>query len=135
MWADIEDVVVARLADLFPPGSCRAGDMPLNPTYPYCQVTRVAGGDDKVTDYPSVDIDLFDKRENATALSTLARRVHHERMAFWSNKDTVVLPTGERVRIDRCHTAQAPIREDYDDDTLARMVGRYRLENRAQTAA
>jgi hypothetical protein len=134
MWADIEDTTVAYLRDLFAPGSCRAGEMPTNPTYPFCLVTRVAGDDDKVTDYPSVDVDLFDLKGNYTSLSTLSRRVH-ERMVKWSNKVTVVLDTGERVRIDRCLTAQAPILEDYDDDSLVRMVGRYRLENRAQTAA
>lgn len=134
MWADIEDVAVAYVRDLFPVGSCRAGEMPNNPNYPFCLVTRVAGDDDKVTDYPSIDVDLFDRAGNYTSLSTLARQLH-KRMVQWSNKITVVLDTGERVRIDRCLTAQAPILEDYDDDSLVRMVGRYRLENRAQTAA
>lgn len=136
MWADIEDVVVARIADLFPVGSCRAGDMPANPTYPYAKVSLVTSVDDKVTDYPSVDIDLFDRRENYSALSKLARRMHFDRMRRWSNKDVVtLLGTSQRVRIDRCTTAQSPVVEDYGDESLVRMVGRYRIENRAETAA
>lgn len=136
MWADIEDVAQVYLADLFAPGACRAGEMPTDPPLPYCKIVRVAGDDDKVTDYPSIDVEIFDRMRNPYAsLATLARRVH-DRMRVWSNKVTVVLPdTGERVRIDRCHTAQAPILEPYEDSTLRRMLGRYRIENRAQTAA
>lgn len=137
MWADIEDVTVAYLADLFAPGCIRGGPEPADFTglMPYGKVVRVAGDDDKVTDYPSIDIDFFHWAGNYAALSTLSRRVH-DRMRVWTNKVTVTLPgTGERVRIDRCLTAQVPVLEDYADDSVVRMVGRYRLENRAQTAA
>jgi hypothetical protein len=140
MWADIEDVVVARIRDYFTPGSCRAGQQPsdMSGLYPFCAVRRVAGPDDFVTDYPSVDLDFFDQAGNYTSLSTLARRVHHERMGrAWTNKpaDAVTLLSGEVVRIDRCITAQAPQIEDYEDDSVVRIVARYRFENRAQTAA
>lgn len=135
MWADIEDVVVARLGDLFAPGSCRAGQMPNNPVYPYCHVTRIDGVDDWVTDYPVVDVDLFEKAGRYTQLAALARRVHGRMGRNWTNKHTVVLPGGERVRIDRCITRRTPVLTDYEDDSVVRMVGRYEIENRAQTAA
>lgn len=132
---DAEQVFVAWLAGLvWSGGTVQPGDVIAGvktqdetPATGYITVTRVDGGDDKVTDRALVEIEYFAPTySEAKALATAG----WERCQALTAKTTVVLLSGESVRIDWRRTTKFPTWVDYQDDSLFRFVGQERLASR-----
>jgi hypothetical protein len=142
-FVDIEDAVAFYLNTLgiVPPGQLRAGDMPSGAAWPFVVITRITGGDDRVTDYPSIDADIF--HPDYTTASTIGRHVHRGIKSLKPRglmfRPTINVPTdsGETVPfvIDRLEVVEAPVLRDYEDSSVKRLVGRYRIEHRCTAAA
>lgn len=126
MFIDTEELVVAYLQSLNL-GSV-AVEMPSDPVMPFLLVTRIAGGDDRITDRGMVQIECFhSSRDGANAL---ARQMHY-RIQQWTAKVGVTLPsTGLPVYVDRIETVQGPHYSDYGDENLKRYVARYEVVSR-----
>jgi hypothetical protein len=145
-FVGIDDVLAAWVlqCNIVAAGSCRAGEMPNDPTYPFVMFTRVGGGDDRVTDYPSVDADIF--HPDITVASTVGDRVHRAIKALkprgLAQRPTVLAPVdlddGTTASVpfvvDRLEVVDYPTLRDYEDDSVKRFVGRYRIEHRCTAA-
>jgi len=129
---DVEDIVIAYLAGfgLVPDGHV-AARIPENMVLPWVLVTRVAGGDDWIVDYATVQVDSF--HGDQTAASTLARAVHHQ-MRQLRPQLTVELPSGRQAKIYRYATHQTPIYVPWEPEggglIMSRYVGVYELDVR-----
>lgn len=122
MYIDAETFVVAYLAPL---GEVRA-EMPNAPPTPFYLVTRIAGSDDGVTDYATVQIDVFDTSRDAARVA--ARRMHARMHAL---TPAVIVTTDKGpARIDYRTTLFSPSYLDYRDENLRRYVARYELASR-----
>lgn len=115
---DVEDVVVAWLTPL----GTASTERPAGDDLPFFMVTRVDGDDDKVWDYPVVDVDVFAADRNT---ANLVARTAHRRMISLLPEDDVTLSDGSKVRVDRICTDHGPKYVDWDVDTMQRYVMRY----------
>lgn len=130
---DVEDFVVAYLVaqNVLPAGQI-AGRMPDRVDPPFVLVQRVAGDDDFIVDYPTIDIDSFAATQ--TAASDLARSVHHA-MRQLHPKTVVTMPDSSTVNsYGVAKTEQAPIFVEWEPGgggaVMSRYVARYRINLR-----
>lgn len=134
---DIEDFIVAYLTNgsmtpiaISPLGlpaasitaRIAADPMPL----PSALVTRVAGGNDYVWDYPTVDIDWF--AASQTAAQDLGWEGHN--MMRQLNPKTVVNVNGVDRVVSHIEYPQAPYWSDYQDPIVMRYKSQYILTQR-----
>lgn len=124
---DVEDVVVAWLSAMGAAATQRLAD----DTLPFFLVTRVAGGDDLVWDYPTVDVDVFAADRNT---ANLMARTAHRRMISLRPNDVITLPTGGTASVDRVQTEHGPRFVTWDVGTISRYVMRYRIDLRLDRA-
>lgn len=126
MFIDTEELVVAYLQPLNP-GSV-AVEMPPLPVLPFVLVSRVAGGDDRITDRGMVQVEVFHSSRDGA--NSVARQMHYL-IQQWTPKVGVTLPsTGRMVFIDRIETVQGPHYQDYGDENLKRYLARYEVVSR-----
>lgn len=130
---DVEDLVIAYLTaqDIVSTGQVAAALPPIPPT-PFALVRRVAGGDDFIVDYATIQIDTFDT--TMTAASDAAREIHHA-MRQLRSKTPVTMPDSSVV-IPYAPTTieQTPIFLEWEPSgggaVLFRYVARYRINVR-----
>lgn len=120
---DIEDVVVSWLSTL----GTASVERPAGDSLPFFMVTRVAGDDDKVWDYTTVDVDTFGADRNAAAD---AARTAHRRMISLLPSDEITLYDGSKATVDHIETEHGPRFVEWDVDTIERYVARYRIDLR-----
>ena len=120
-----EEFVVAYLTALFPNVGV---EMEASPPLPFYLVNRVTGSDDMVSDYAVVSVHSF--ATSRTAASDAATAVHTE-MKLLTAKTSVVVQ-GSAFGVDFLSVVETPHHVDYDDKTVRRYVGRYRLGLRLQ---
>jgi hypothetical protein len=128
---DVEDFVVAYLTGL---GVLAAGQiaarMPSELTPPFVLVRRVAGGDDWIVDYATIQVDSFANVQ--TDASTVARTAHHAMRQLHAK--TVVSVDGNNWNIYRCATEQTPIFMEWEPSggglVMSRYVARYNIDVR-----
>jgi hypothetical protein len=126
VFIDTEELVVAYLASLNP-GSVGV-EMPTVPVLPFVLVSRVAGGDDRITDRGMVQIEVFDSSRDGA--NSLARQMH-SMIQQWTAKVGVTLASaGRPVYIDRIETVQGPHWQPYQDENLKRYLARYEVVSR-----
>jgi hypothetical protein len=101
-------------------------EMPTTPTLPFVLIERVAGGDDRITDRPIVDVNIF---HSTRALSSATATQMHQMMHVLNAKTAVTVTAGT-VRIDRVITLHGPSYLRYEDENLKRYVARYEVESR-----
>lgn len=121
---DIEEFLVTYLQPVSP-GNIRV-DMGTQPVLPFVMLARVAGGDDRITDRPIVDIHVF---HSTRALASTAAAQMHSMMRALNSKVAVTISTGTKT-IDRVLTLHGPSYLKYEDETLKRYVARYEVESR-----
>ncbi|QIS06758.1 hypothetical protein F5X71_34605 [Nocardia brasiliensis] len=122
MYIDTETFVIAYLAPL---GYVRA-EMPNTPPLPFHLVSRITGSDDGVTDWGTVQIEVFAANRNSARVA--ARRMH-ARMLALSPRAVVATDKGP-ASIDHRATLLGPAFLDYQDENLQRYVARYELATR-----
>lgn len=120
---DIEELLVAWLS---PVGACGTL-MSTNPTMPFILVTRLSGGDDAVTEEATVSVHCFHNTRSLAA--EYARQVHY-RMKNLLPKTPILMSNGSYVSVDYVYVIEAPAWRDYEDKTLWRYCGRYRIDLR-----
>lgn len=121
MFADVEQLLVTYvglLTDL-PNVSVR---MPTSPPTPFVLVERVVGGDDYITDSPTVDLAVF--HPDRTVASGLAQELHAHMLRL---RHTVV----GGVLVDGLDTVRGPAWLDYQDENLQRYLMSYVVHLRA----
>lgn len=88
--------------------------------YPYVRVTRISGGDDRISDYPRLDVEVFSpSRAQAWAI---AEAIRAELLSFPHRVGGAL--------IDRVRTESAPVRAIWTDPTIHRLVATYTLSAR-----
>lgn len=128
---DIEELVIIYLSDLgdvsveLPPVNNADNPIP----FPFYLVTRITGGDDRLTDSAVVSIHAF--AATRTAASDAARQMH-DLMTSLSAKLPLTVG-GQTVNVDYVETLETPTWVDYGDNTIQRYVGRYRIDTRLKT--
>jgi len=104
---------------------------------PYYMVNRVAGPDDKVTDYGTYSVHSF--AASYTAAEDAARLAHRRILALGpplAPQRRVTISGGRIVQADRVMTDQAPFWLKYSDEVnLERFVARYDIDLRFVAAA
>jgi hypothetical protein len=114
MWPDVEALLVSALAGVG--GARRVGTntpADLASWLPMIQVGRVGGADDRLSDYPHVDVDCF--AASRYAAGTLAGTV---RSAVLALRHTDV----GGVLVDDVETLTGPMWVDYADPTIWRYL-------------
>jgi len=120
-WADVEVVVTTHLREATGAraGSKLPGD--LTGSLPVLRVTRGPGTDDGVTDSPLVDVEAFGADLDAAwALAEDAREAMH------ALRGRAI----DGHLIDTVTTAVTPVRVDYGNPAVERVVASYRLAQR-----
>jgi len=100
-----------------------ATEMEASPPLPFFLVKRITGGEDMVSDYAVVSIHCF--ATSRTAASDAATSMHAKMKAL--NAKTSVTVGGKAYGVDFRYVEEVPFYVDYEDKTLRRFVGRYRL--------
>lgn len=86
----------------------------------FVRVARIGGRDDRVTDYPVVDIDVFaPTRQRARDLA--------EGVRSWLLRYPVRVGT---VTLDRVVTETAPFQAPWEGDNVSRYLATYRISTR-----
>jgi len=125
---DVEDLVVAWLTGWNIVSAANLSTrMPVVYAPPFILVTRVAGGEDYITDSATIQIDSYGTSQ--TAASDIARQVHHA-MRSWSPKYAVNLG-GVLAFATHIDFEQTPIFADFEDPVVMRYVARYVIDVRA----
>lgn len=120
---DVEDIVIAYLSPLVAAGSC-AARVPADPIpLPFILVQRVAGGNDYVWDYATLDVDFL--AASQTAASDLAIQGHH--MMRQLTPKNLLAVDGANTSICHIEYDQTPIWVDYQDPIVMRYVARYTI--------
>lgn len=117
---DVEDAVVQWLSVL----GTASTERPAGEALPFFMVTRVGGDDDKIWDYPVVDVDVFHTDRNS---ANLAARTAHRKMLSLLPDDEITLYDGSKATVDEVCTEHGPKYVDWDVDTMQRYVMRYQL--------
>lgn len=97
--------------------------MEQNSPMPFFLVRRVSGREDMISDHPVLSIHCFDLTR--TAASDAAQRMHAAMKALTAK--TSVTVEGTVYSVDSRNVVENPIWVDYEDKTVHRYVGRYRL--------
>ncbi|MBF6060510.1 hypothetical protein IU500_06930 [Nocardia terpenica] len=121
----IIDIEVFTISYLAPLGAVRA-EMPNVPPTPFWLVTRISGSDDGITDWGTIQVDVFAATRDA---ARVAARAMHARMLALTAKTVVATDEGP-ARIDHRRTLLTPAYLDYQDENLRRYVARYELASR-----
>lgn len=135
---DVEDFVAAYLvAQGLLPSTQISARMTPEPTLPFILVQRVAGDDDFIVDYPTIQLDSFDTTQ--TAASDLARAAHHL-MRQLHPKTAVTMPDGSTASpYSLCKTDRTPTYEPWEPGgggaVMERYVARYRINLRLPSIA
>lgn len=123
---DVEDFLINYLSRLEPPGQV-SFEMPAEPPMPFIVVTRLSGGDDYVTDESTVSIHAF---HTSRALAAVEARRMHQLMKSLTPKLAVPLSDGTYASADYVYVLEAPAWRDYQDKTIWRYCGRYKVDLR-----
>jgi hypothetical protein len=99
-------------------------ERPAGDALPFFMVTRVDGDDDKVWDYPVVDVDVFNVDRNT---ANLVARTAHRKMLSLRPDDVISLPGGGTASVDEVCTEHGPRFVDWELDTMQRYVMRYQI--------
>jgi hypothetical protein len=123
---DVEMLIAAWLAPIRRSGvAYRTGD-----TRPFALISRI-GGDENFwirTDDPIVSIHtLCDLSKGYDAAAVEAQITHDRMLELAWTLGPVVLPDGSHVCVDYVKVIQAPVWRDYEDVTILRKVGRYKI--------
>lgn len=120
-FPDIELLVVAYLSSFAGVNVSLETPNTLSATLPFVRVTRVAGGDDYVTDVATIDLDIFsDTRYNCNVVSQAVHGYMH-RLRHTSVGNLLV---------DHVETVTSPMYVDYGDENLRRNVASYQIHTR-----
>jgi hypothetical protein len=123
---DAEEMVIAWLAPLRRSGAeFRVGD-PL----PFTLVTMIAGREDPYleTAEPVVSVHtLCDRSLGHEAAKDETELTHRRMLLLGRHLETITLTDGRQVDIDYMQVFASPIWVDYQDVSILRKVGRYRL--------
>jgi hypothetical protein len=128
---DAEDFVIAYLttSSVVSVGSISTR-MPPQPALPFVLVQRVAGGDDWIMDYATVQVDSFGADQDSA--SDMSRAVHHAMRQLHAK--TSVTVAGAVWSVNRCTIEQTPLYLQYQESgggaVSDRYVARYRLDIR-----
>lgn len=98
-------------------------EMPNSPSWPFYLVNRVAGGDDLISDYPTVSIHAF--HTNRLAAADAADAMHAKMKAL--NAKTTVVVRGHNVGVEYVEVVETPMWHDYNDPNIKRYCGRYKF--------
>jgi hypothetical protein len=128
---DAEDFVIAYLTSQ---NTVQVGSistrMPAKLSLPFVLVQRVAGGDDWIVDYATVQVDSFGADQDSA--SDMARAVHHAMRQLHAK--TTVTVDGAPWGVYRCQIEQTPLYLQYQESgggaVSDRYVARYRLDIR-----
>lgn len=132
---DVEDLVIAYLSaqNIVPAGQI-TGRWSFNQPVPVVLVQRVAGGDDFIVDYATVDVNSFNTAQ--TPASDTARSIHHA-MRQLRPKIAVTMPDSSIVSVyGPTITEQTPIYIPWETQgygtgaVVDRYVARYRINLR-----
>ena len=115
-----EEFLVAYLSPTF---VNVATEMEAKPPMPFFLVKRVAGSEDMISDEAVVSIHCF--AASRTAASDAAMSMHARMKALTAK--TSVTVGGKAYGVDFRDVEEVPKLVDYDDKTLRRFVGRYRI--------
>lgn len=126
MFVDQERMLVNYLQPISP-GNVSV-EMPNQPILPFVLVTRISGGDDRITEFAIMEISVFHTSRSAASL--VARQAHSMMLAL--KPYTLGLTVGgSAVRIDRVSTIHGPSWNSYRDENLRQYTARYIVESRA----
>lgn len=123
---DVEEFLVAYLSPLQPLGSVSI-EMPKEPPMPFILINRLSGGDDYVTDTGTVSIHCFSTSRSLAAYE--ARRMHLM-MKSLHPRLSVALSGGVFASADYVEVIETPAWQDYQDNTIWRYCGRYKVDLR-----
>lgn len=128
---DVEDFVIAYLtAQGIVPAAQLAARMPPVVTPPFVLVQRIAGGDDRIVDHATIQIDSFNMDQ--TSASDTARAIHHAMRQL--HPKTVVTADSNTWNIYSCSTELAPFFEQWAPSAggavLSRYIARYVIDVR-----
>lgn len=99
----------------------------LQVSMPFVRVLRVGGGDDTITDFPTVEVDSF--ASTSTEAERLAERIRDWLTARWRR-------TSDGVVIDRVFTESGPHERPWEDPRVRRWGATYNVEcRRAPTSS
>jgi hypothetical protein len=98
-------------------------EMPTDPPFPFYLVNRLSGGDDMVSDYPTLSIHCF---HTSRQLASDAADVMHAKMKALTAR-SAVLVRGVNVGVDYIEVVETPMWVDYNDPNIKRYVGRYKF--------
>lgn len=127
---DVEAFLVSYLSRLQPPGQVSI-QMPANPPMPFVLINRLSGGDDYVTDSATVSIHVFNSTRSLAAYE--ARRMH-QLMKDLLPRHPVLLPDGTYGAVDYVYVVESPAWQEYEDKTIWRYCGRYKVDLRLQSS-
>lgn len=120
---DVEDVIVAYLSAL----GTASVERPAGDDLPFFMVTRVDGDDDKVWDYPVIQVDCFNTDRNS---ANLVARTAHRKMLSLQPMDEITLPDGSKATVDRVCTDHGPKYVDWGIESIQRYVMQYHIDLR-----
>ena len=98
-------------------------EMPTNPPFPFYLVNRLSGGDDMISDYPTLSIHCF---HTSRQLASDAADAMHAKMRTLTAKSGVLV-RGVRYGVDYIEVVETPMWVDYNDPNIKRYVGRYKF--------
>ncbi|MFD7319228.1 hypothetical protein [Streptomyces sp. NPDC059883] len=129
MWADIELTVMLWLRSQLP-GVRVTDELPdkVETRLPLIWVRVVGGGDDRISDTATVDVQAF--AADRAAMWQLAERARAAMLAAGAQ-----WVPGARVVIDTVDTIERPNEVPYGNPALRRAVASYALTSRAQASA
>lgn len=107
---DVEDAIVEWMSFL----GASAAERTAGEALPFWLVTKVAGYDDKVWEYSTVDVDTFASDRNSASIYS---RLGHRRMLSLLPDDLILLPDGSTATVDRIKTVVSPRYVKSDPDT------------------
>ena len=123
---DIEDFLVNYLTPLEPPGQV-SFEMPTKPKMPFILVNRLDGGDNEVTEEATVSVHVFHTTRSLAAYE--ARRMHQQ-MKSLLPRTAVLMSDGSYASVDYVETVETPAWREYEDKTIWRYCGRYKIDLR-----
>ena len=119
-FIDVEDMLITYLSTIPGLGGLSV-EMPNLPVTPFVLITRVSGGDDYLTDRPTVDVEVF--HADRTVSSDFARLVHDKMLHL---RHFVVAGRG----IDDVETVSGPHWLNWGDENLQRHLASYIIHSR-----
>jgi hypothetical protein len=128
VFIDHEEMLVGYLQPISP-GNVSA-EMPNDPDLPFVLVTRLSGGDDRITEFAIMEISVF---HNSRSSASSSARSMHSMMLNLKPSTLGLAAGGVPVRIDRVSTIHGPSWMDYRDENLRQYTARYVIESRVHS--